>query len=124
MKTILKFLSVFFAFCFAASCATLGVPASREGILVNDTGETLAGVFLSPAGTDLWREQTLDSALPDGGECIIGVADSYAAYWDVYAFSESGNVYAVYETRIWQSGPIVISYENLVNDSAAAGEAE
>ena len=106
------------------SCASQNGIGAQECVLFNATGETLISVFLSPAATTLWREQPLDFPVADGSSCVVGVANSPVAYWDIYAFSESGNVYAVYEVRILQSEPVVIAGENLVSDSMATSDTE
>jgi hypothetical protein len=126
MKTSKKIMRAVFAaaFCLFASCAAQSGLGGPECILFNATGETLVSVFLSPAGTTLWREQPLDSSVPDGGSCVAAVSNSFVMYWDIYAFSESGNAYAVFETRIAHGEPVVIAGENLMSDPMAAGEAE
>ena len=126
MKTSKKFVRA----VFAAALGLLVSCASQSGsdarcVLFNATGETLISIFLSPAATTLWREQPLDFPVADGSSCVVGVANSPVVYWDIYAFAESGNVYAVYEVKISLSEPVVIAVENLMNDSSmAAGDTE
>jgi hypothetical protein len=126
MKTSKKIMRAVFAaaFCLFVSCAAQSGLGERECVLFNATGETLVSLFLAPAGTTLWREQPLDSFVPDGSSHVAAVSNSSVMYWDIYAFSESGNAYAVFETRIAHGEPVVIAGENLMSDSMAAGDTE
>ncbi|MEG6584274.1 hypothetical protein [Dendrosporobacter sp. 1207_IL3150] len=65
--------------------------ASHQVLIVNQTGVTIYGLYVSPSASNNWGSNLLDGYLPSGYQIPV-VLYGYSSYgWDIMAVDKNGD---------------------------------
>ncbi|MDD4364890.1 MAG: hypothetical protein PHF19_04030 [Synergistales bacterium] len=117
MKSTRKLLasaSALFLIGLLLSVASPLYAGAQDFVVVNRTGVTIYGLYVSPSDTESWEENLIeDTSIPDGGSLEISFSgyDSSEAHWDVMVTDENDDSLIWEDINLLKYGRVVLHFD-------------